>query len=361
MSRIVPIGTLAAFLLMAGSSLFPAQAQPASAGAEAGKTAAGRAPSIPGAGDVVATVNGDTITKGELINFLSRYPIPAAENRELQYRDAVESLINTKLVTQFLDRQNIAVPPARVDEEVARLEQQLKSEGQDLATALLENNLAMADIRKELENRIRWSEYVKSKATDAELRRYASANRDLFNGTQVRASHILLKVDPDAPEEEKEKVRQKLLEIKKRIDTNEMTFAEAANKYSEDPANAGGAGGDLDYFTLNSGFITEFTDVAFKLKKGSISDPVETPYGFHLIQVTDRKEGQPIDFERNKPLILNVYAGELQKELLTEARKTAKIEIKPMPKDLFPEIAPPSNTPSGGTPKAETPSTKPGS
>ena len=97
-----------------------------------------------------------------------------------------------------------------------------------------------------------------------------------------------------------------------------MSFAEAANKYSEDPANAGGAGGDLDYFTLSSGFIPEFTDVAFKLKKGSISDPVETPYGYHLIQVTDRKEGRPVDFEQNKPYILNVYAGELQKNLLTE-------------------------------------------
>ena len=157
-------------------------------------------------------------------------------------------------------------------------------------------------VRKELENRIRWSEYVKAKATDAELRRYVAANRDLFSGTQVRASHILLKVDPDAPAAEKEKVKQKLLAIKSQIDANKMTFAEAANKYSEDPANAGGAGGDLDYFTLSSGFIPEFTDVAFKLKKGSISEPVETPYGYHLIQVTDRKEGRPVDFEQNKPL-----------------------------------------------------------
>ena len=140
--------------------------------------------------DVVGTVTDENakeqVTKGEVINFLSRYPIPANENREQVYRDAVDSLINTKLLTIFLNRQKITVPPAKVDEELARLEQQLKADGRDLATALLEDNTSLDTVRKELENRIRWSEYVKSKATEAELKRYVSANRDLFYGTQVR-------------------------------------------------------------------------------------------------------------------------------------------------------------------------------
>jgi len=139
-----------------------------------------------------------------------------------------------------------------------------------------------------------------------------------------------------------------------------VTFAQAANKYSDDPANAGGAGGDLDYFTLNSGFIPEFTDVAFRLKKGSISEPVETPYGYHLIQVTDRKEGRPVDFEQNKPYIINAYAGELQKNLLTEERKRTKIEVKPTPKDLFPASAAPAPA-APATTKGSAPATKPGS
>ena len=135
------------------------------------------------------------------------------------------------------------------------------------------------------------------------MRKYVADHRDLFRGTQIRASHILLKLEPNASEADKEKAKQKLAGIKKEIEGGTITFAAAANKYSEDPANAGGAGGDLDYFSLNTGLIEEFTDVAFKLKKGMISDPVETPFGFHLIQVTDRKEGKEPDFEQNKPYI----------------------------------------------------------
>jgi parvulin-like peptidyl-prolyl isomerase len=359
----VQAGGLAVLIMGFGAWTPPAvaQAQPARPAEATNRPPAGRAPAIPGAGDVLATVTEDglteKVTKGELVNFLSRYPIPANENREQVYRDAMDSLVNTKLLTLFLARQKIAVPPGKVEEEMARLESQLKNDGQDLATALFENNISIEDVKKEMQDRIRWREYVNAKATDAELRRYFAANRDLFNNTQVRASHILLRVEPDASPAEKEKVKQKLLSIKSQLDANKLTFAEAANKYSEDPANAGGAGGDLDYFTLSSGFITEFTDVAFKLKKGMISDVVETPYGYHLIQVTDRKEGRPVDFEQSKPYVLQVYAGELQKNLLTEERKRAKIEIKPMPKDLFPSA--PAAAPAA--PKAAAPTTKPGS
>ena len=143
--------------------------------------------------------------------------------------------------------------------------------------------------------------------------------------------------------------------IKKEIEGGTISFAAAANKYSEDPANAGGAGGDLDYFSLNTGLVEEFTDVAFKLKKGMISDPVETPFGFHLIQVTDRKEGKDPDFEQNKPYIMSRYATDLQKQVVTAEKKAAKIDIKPMPKDLFPPDAPAApTTPAGGAEKAKT-------
>ena len=211
----------------------------------------------------------------------------------------------------------------------------------------------MDNIRKQYEDRLRWQEYLKKNATEATLRTYASDHRDLFAGTQIRASHILIRVEPDASAPEKEKARQKLLQIKKDIEGGTITFAVAANKFSQDEANSGGAGGDLDYFTLASGYVEEFTNVAFKLKKGVISDPVETPFGYHLIQVTDRKEGKPVDFEQNKPYIMQEYANELQRNVVSAERKRAKVEVKPMPKDLFPPQA--ASAPAGATGAAPAP------
>jgi peptidyl-prolyl cis-trans isomerase C len=305
--------------------------------------AAGRAPAIPGLNDVLATITVGTqtekVTKGELIEILSRYAI-ADDDRETLYRQGIDNKVNTKLLLMYLTRQKVVVPPEKVDEELENLKKKLQSEGQDLATALLQTNTSMDDVRKQIEERTRWSEFLKTKATDAELRKYVANHRDLFRGTQLRASHILLKVEPTASEADKEKVKQKLASIKKEIEGGTISFAAAANKYSDDPANAGGAGGDLDYFSLQTGLIEEFTDVAFKLKKGIISDPVETPFGFHLIQVTDRKEGKEPDFEQNKPYIYNAFATDLQKEVVAAEKKTAKIDIKPMPKDLFPPEVP---------------------
>jgi len=363
MRRTVNASLLFLVMLSLGVVTAEGQTQAEKAPPTAGTAPGVSRPAIPGANDVVAIVtNGsqtEKITKGEVITFLSHYPAPRAEDRETVFNETLDALLNTKLITQFLARQNIAISPEKVDEEIERLKQQLKTDGQDLATALFQNNVSMNDIRKEYEQRIRWSEYVKSKATEAALRKFYADHRDLFSGTQIRASHILLKLDPNTSESEKEKIRQKLANIKNEIDERKLTFAEAANKYSEDPANAGGAGGDLDYFSLNSGYIEEFTDVAFKLKKGIISDVVETPFGFHLIQVTDRKEGKPIDFDQNKAAIVQAFAAELQKSVVTAERKTAKFDIKPIPQDLFPPVSPAVDADAGAAKAKSADSAKP--
>ena len=289
---------------------------------------------------VLATVNNEPITRGELYKLLSQYQVPIGKDEQAQvYKDAVETLINTHLVNQFLARQNVPVSEAKIDDSVAMLEKQLKQNGTDLPTEMRLSGKSMAELRKEFANRLRWVEYVNRKGTDAELKNYVAAHKDMFNGTQVKASHILLRTEPTTTAAEKEKLRQKLASIKKEILAGKLTFAQAANKYSEDTGNSEGAGGDLGYFTLNSGFIEEFANPAFAMKKGEMSDPVESPYGIHLILVTDRKEGTPLDFAQQKPYVTQVYAADLQKQLLTAQRKDAKIDIKPMPSDFFPEVA----------------------
>jgi peptidyl-prolyl cis-trans isomerase C len=334
-----------------GTQTKSAQAPAVPSGAPAAGGAGGIRGELPGQNDVLAkVVDGnltETVTKGELIRFLSRYQIPEDEDRQELYSGAMERLINTKLLTMFLLRQQIPISPEKIDEQIERLKQELKRDGQDLGMAIVQNNISMESIRKEYEERIRWTEYLTKNATEATLRRYASEHRDLFGGTQIRASHILIKVEPGAPSAEKEKAKQKLAQIKKEIQNGTLTFAAAANQFSQDEANDGKAGGDLDYFTLTTGYVEEFTDVAFKLKKGVISDPVETPFGVHLITVTDRKEGKPVDFEQNKPYIAQEFGNELQRNVVNAERKRAQIDITPMPKDLFPSPAP--TAPATGT------------
>ena len=335
-----------------------AQAPPAKAKAAPPAATAG----VPANLDqVVATINGDRITRGDLINFLSRYPIPPVD-RDQVYRDAVETLINTRLIGQFLARQKIPVPQGKVEAAIAQLERDLKSDGRELQAALKESRLTMEDLRREYVDRITWVEFLTRKATDAELKKFAASHKDLISGTQVRASHIYILVPDNASPAEKEKTRKKLLAIKQDIVDKKTSFAEAANKYSEDPANTKAEGGDIGYFGLGHGVVDEFATAAFALKPGEISDPVETVHGLHVITVSDRKEGTPADFEKQKSYILQLYAAELQKQILTAERKNAddkhSIDIKPMPPDLFPPAPPAESNPGtvpAGTPPAERP------
>ena len=94
------------------------------------------------------------------------------------------------------------------------------------------------------------------------------------NRTQVRASHILVNSEPQAKR------------LKYEIEQGKMTFEEAAQKYSTCPS--GQNGGDLGYFGRKQ-MVKEFEDVAFKLPIGSISEPVKTQFGYHLIKVTGAK------------------------------------------------------------------------
>ncbi len=287
------------------------------------------------------------ITKGEVFNFLKNYPLPPVAERDEAYHLAVDNLINPILLKEFLVRMNIPLPPGKVDEQIHRIEDQLKKEKSDLPTFLYQTGTLMDDLRGKIETQVRWMEYYKLQGTDATLRRFLNDNRDRFSRTKVRASHILLKSEQNASDADKEKIKKKLIAIRNEILQNKLTFAGAANKYSQDPANEGGAGGDVDYFDLDSGYVEEFAHAAFKLKKGEISEPVETPLGFHLIQVTDRREGRLPDFEQNKTYLLDAYAAELQRNVLTAERKVAKIEVKPMPKDLFPPEQPVVERPPG--------------
>ena len=360
---------LAASITVAIATIAGAQApgtgQPKGAAAPPKAAAPGKAAAAPPRpailDQVLAIVNGEPITRGDLYQHLNSVGIPPGQVSDQQmFEVGIEGQANYRLVGQFLAKQNIPITEKEVDAEFERNAADLKKDGRDINVAISSAGLTVPLIREEIKKSLRWHRYIKSVAPDAVLKKYMEEHKDVFNRTQVKASHIVLRVDPAAPAAEKEKVKQKLLAIKAEIDGNRISFADAANKYSEDDGNkTSPAGGDLGYFTRRGTFEATFTAAAFAIKKGSISDPVETPYGYHLIQVTDRKDGAPTNFEESKLLVLSEYTVDLQEKIVAEMRKTAKIDIKPMPADLFPKAPASAPTPGGAPPatKAASPAT----
>ena len=120
--------------------------------------------------------------------------------------------------------------------------------------------------------------------TEDELRQYYDANLSQYQTPgQVRASHILLRVDGDNEEEVAARAAELAAEARGGAD-----FAALAREHSEDETNAGN-GGDLGLFGRGR-MVPEFENAAFALGVGEVSDPVRSPFGFHVIHVTEKQE-----------------------------------------------------------------------
>ena len=162
--------------------------------------------------------------------------------------------------------------------------------------------------------------------TDAEIQEYYQSETDRFSlPHQIRARHLLLKVEKGASPEQEQKVREKALQLRARIAQGE-DFATLAQKFSEDTASAP-KGGDLGYFKKGD-MVKPFEQVAFSLKAGEVSEPVRTPFGFHIIRVEDIKEArvQPLDEVRE------TIRAEIRKE---KAQELAQQEAKRAYNRLF--------------------------
>ena len=351
---------LIASLVVGIAAVAAAQAPKASPADPKSATKAAQPPRPAMLDQVLATVNGEPIIRDDLYRILEATGTPPGsslnEDRSI-YQMTMEQLVNRLLLKQYLKKQpSLAVTEAEVDKEFATFAEQFKKSGEDVNVALASHGVSVAQVRDEMATVIRYRKYIEAVATDDHLKKFVADNKEFFNRTQVKASHILILVPPGASEADKEKSKQRLLGIKQEIESNKIAFADAANKYSEDDSNkASPRGGDIGYFE-RKGITEPFAATAFAMKPGAISNLVQTDYGLHLIQVTDRKEGTPIKFEENKLQIRNEYAADLHDRIIASERKTAKIKIEPMPADFFPKTQPPATATTPADPaKTATP------
>ena len=140
--------------------------------------------------------------------------------------------------------------------------------------------------------------------SDADLKAYYDQNAQRFINTEERrASHILILSPKSAPEADRKIAKVKAAELLAVIKKSPDQFADFARKNSQDPGSAP-TGGDLDFFARGA-MVKPFSDVAFAMKKGDISDVVETEFGYHIIKLTDIKEAKQRTFEEMKSELEN--------------------------------------------------------
>lgn len=181
--------------------------------------------------------------------------------------------------------------------------------------------LAQEYVMKEVEKKVN--------VTDADVKAYYEKNKAEFSEPEsVKASHILIRVPQDADEKAWKEAENKIKDIKKKLDGG-ADFAKLAQEMSDDPGSKA-KGGDLGFFSKGR-MVPEFEEVAFSLKVGEVSQPVKTPFGYHLIKVFEKKEAREKSFdevkEQVKQNLLNQKRREALDALLLSLKKQYPVKI----------------------------------
>jgi parvulin-like peptidyl-prolyl isomerase len=189
-----------------------------------------------------------------------------------------------------------------------------------------------SDIRKFLQQN-HWLDAQlagKTEVTEGEAETFFKENPDQFKAPeQVRASHILVGV-PEGSKDDQVKVKKEAADkILARVKKGE-DFDKLATELSEDPS-AKENHGDLNFFGREQ-MVPEFSEAAFKLKKGEISpEPVRSDFGFHIIKVTDRKEPSSMTFPEVKPQLMAFLQQQKRQtetgKVLRTLREGAKVTV----------------------------------
>lgn len=255
----------------------------------------------------VASVNGEKISEKELNELLvSQYG-----------SEALDSLITEKIINQEKKKEKIKISKEELNEEMTAY---MESYGGEDAfkEVLASNGVEMSAVEKNIENYLVTKKLLEPRIaiTDDEMKEYFEENKDSYaQAEQVQASHILVEDEATAKE-----VRKKLDEGK--------DFSELAAEYSTDASNSE-TGGELGYFARGE-MVSEFEDAAFALEVGTISDPVKTEHGYHIIKVTDKKQAKDAVFEDVKEDIKTaLFDSKMESEYTTWLdEKFEEYEIK---------------------------------
>jgi parvulin-like peptidyl-prolyl isomerase len=236
---------------------------------------------------------------------------------------ALEQVINRRLVNLYLDSKGVSVTDAEIDKTIADREKLFKKQDSDLADIRGQSGLTQATYRDEIKWELRWAKYLRAVLTDERMEKYFEAHRQEYDGTELRVSHILLRPDGPLSPEQVDVLLARAETIRDEILGGLTEFSDAAKKYSSGPSRQNG--GDIGYITRIGIMPEDFSRAAFELEKDEISVPVPTRLGVHLIQCTDIRPGKKSWRDVRKELQPAVMQETFQK-LADQMRKTTTIE-----------------------------------
>ena len=273
---------------------------------------------------VAAMVNGEPVyvaeVESQLAGLLKRRQIKAAGIDQARAQ-LLRELIDQRLAAMALERDGDYVNPALVDKEMAKLHSKYKNSGTTLEQYAASRGVGPEVARHETLWPLAWKKYLDSHLADG-LEGYFKEHHKDLDGTQVRASHILLR--PEQAGETTAQTLRRAEKIRDEITSGKITFEQAAEKYSAGPSKR--AGGDLGFFPRECVMMKGFSKAAFALEKGDLSEPVVTSFGVHLIRATDVKPGTK-QWTEVVPQIRNLAAEELLAKLVKTERDTATIRF----------------------------------
>lgn len=273
---------------------------------------------------VLAVVNGQPITSVELSRLMQTRRVPEAQRGEYRTK-FLDQLVDAHLIQAYLDARQTTALREELDEQVNRLRVMILKEGKDFDKALAEMGYTEKSLRDELALPLAWKRHVDRTITPAKLKEYFTEHRPEFDGTKVRASHILIKISTAVESPELKAAEDKLRQLRAQIIQKKLSFADAAKTSSEGPSKD--SGGDVGYFPYTGKMPADFSRVAFGLKVGEISEPFRTRFGVHLCVVTDRQPGE-LSLEDVRDEVLAKMSQELWEKTVAELRTSAKIEWK---------------------------------
>ena len=279
--------------------------------------------------EVLATVNGKKITQADLANRLETFRNTDAETLDtINKQEILDQLITDILLEEFIDRQGLVVASEEIEREVNQVRSNItgnqKDSGQSLEKVLASIGSNMSEFQRSIKHSLALEKYFDNKLDDKTLEKYFDGNKSLFNGESVKVSHILIDTRNMKTQEELSHALEQIKSIKKEIDQG-AAFDEMAKKYSNCPSAQNG--GDLGFIQRKGNLARLFSDAAFSLRRGQVSEPVQTEYGYHLIKVTEKKEGANVKFVDVKQKVRLAVLDEETVKLLSQLHKAAQILI----------------------------------